>query len=110
MGGEQAANVLATVAKDQRAREGKQVNAVSLSPGLTFTRTRGAREQHTQNPSKFVARIPTFRAWLYLEDTDLEIVLATYTYTFSISLFRAISLEVPSCGNLQTFQNLQENT
>uniref|UniRef100_A0A8D1CD74 Methylcrotonoyl-CoA carboxylase beta chain, mitochondrial n=1 Tax=Sus scrofa TaxID=9823 RepID=A0A8D1CD74_PIG len=29
MGGEQAANVLATVARDQRAREGKQVKAIS---------------------------------------------------------------------------------
>jgi len=58
MGGEQAANVLATVAKDQRAREGKQVNAISsASLGLAFTTEHsGGREQLAQNLSVFMGQ------------------------------------------------------
>lgn len=73
MGGEQAANVLATVAKDQRAREGKKVNAISsASLGLAFTIEHSVgREQCAQNPS--VCGLGSHaRAWLHLEDADLE--------------------------------------
>lgn len=37
MGGEQAATVLATIAKDQKAREGKQVSLSSVVLLLSFT-------------------------------------------------------------------------
>ena len=58
MGGEQAANVLATVAKDQRAREGKQVHAISSPPpGLAVTSEHPeAREQCRQTPSMFTGQ------------------------------------------------------
>lgn len=68
MGGEQAANVLATIAKDQRAREGKQVSAaispvfrlwVWLSPGHTLL-YQGSGVQR-EDPGR-------------LKDTDLEVV------------------------------------
>ena len=44
MGGEQAASVLATVAENQRALKGKQVNAISpscLGLALSTERSRG---------------------------------------------------------------------
>lgn len=73
MGGEQAANVLATVAKDQRAREGKQVNAVSsLSLGLA-------------QPGVGVPRTPQcsrIRDWLHLEDADFQQFGLTYALSF----------------------------
>ena len=37
MGGEQAGTVLATITRDQRAREGKQVGLLSASSNLSST-------------------------------------------------------------------------
>lgn len=45
MGGEQAANVLATITKDQKAREGREVRfsfSLILSPGMALKITFGA--------------------------------------------------------------------
>lgn len=78
MGGEQAANVLATVAKDQRAREGKQVSKshfsclLSLSVALTrehlLPRAAQLESLCVQGPG-FQCEGPS-----YVEDTDLEAV------------------------------------
>lgn len=107
MGGEQAATVLATVAKAQRAREGKQVNAIypqSLSLAFRYSE---ASEQCTQTYWRCTAR------WLhgsgvqcagpgFLEDADLEVVSGIWILFLFL---RAISFEVPFCHNLQNFQN-----
>lgn len=70
MGGEQAANVLATIAKDQRAREGKQVSKCHFSclPSLSVALTRehpAARSSATRIPLYSGVRGPTWRSWLF---------------------------------------------
>ncbi|VFV26318.1 methylcrotonoyl-carboxylase [Lynx pardinus] len=94
MGGEQAANVLATVAKDQRAREGKQVNAVfSVSLGLAEP---GSSAPRTPQCSRI-------RAWLHLEDADCQQFGLPYALSLLLELLYWRLLVV-------IFQNFQENT
>lgn len=99
--------MLAMVAKDQRAREGKQVNALSPHlPSLAFTSA--AREQRTHSEPFRVRGSGLQRAGLgVLEDTDLEVVSGVWTYTFSVALLRAILFQVPFCGDLQNVQNFR---
>lgn len=87
MGGEQAANVLATIAKDQRAREGKQVSKchfsclLSLSVALTRdTLLPGAAQPESLcvQGSRVQREGPGC-----LEDTDLEVV-EKFRLTFSL--------------------------
>lgn len=47
MGGEQAATVLATIAKDQKAREGKQVSLSFVVLSLSFTSSLEVLTLHT---------------------------------------------------------------
>lgn len=113
MGGEQAANVLATVARDQRAREGKQVNAVSSPPpGVAVIPPRFRASQWTPrspgavHPESLHAHGPGAQCVGpgFLEDTELKGVASGINiYMFSVSLFSTISFEVPSCANTQTF-------
>lgn len=64
MGGEQAATVLATVARDQRAREGKQVEDFFVSYGFDCPlKTPAAQEQSTQATCVSVGRIVRLHSW-----------------------------------------------
>lgn len=58
MGGEQAATVLATVARDQKAREGKQVSDFIASCGFGYhLQIPTVQEQSTQATRVFVGRV-----------------------------------------------------
>lgn len=96
MGGEQAASVLATVAKDQRAREGKEVNFFFSILGFGFAQWTPWRQGAVpQNPGTCVG-------------AGLGVVSAMQTSTFSVSLFKAISFEVPSWDFSESLRNALE--
>jgi hypothetical protein len=64
MGGEQAATVLATVARDQKAREGKQVSDFFASCGFDCPlQTPAARKQSTQATCVSVGRVVRLHSW-----------------------------------------------
>lgn len=89
MGGEQAANVLATIARDQRAREGKEVNAICPpSQSLAFSSEHAeAREQRPQTPSVFVGQGSNVQGCSAFEKTLTWKLFQEFGLTHSLSLF-----------------------
>lgn len=70
MGGEQAATVLATITKDQRAREGKEVMAPVNQPV-----GRSARQPSNITSGEFAAKIINIIKGLFLEDPGFDAAL-----------------------------------